>query len=144
MPLQYGRYGSALAAAAHSEDLEVVEFLINKGAEVNMPLQCGEYGSALVAAVFSGYEVVEFLINKGAEVNMQLEHGPFTAALDYAMPWDGVKASTVSAVASLLIKHGAKRGEPRSTSLEEEEGDEEEGRGGEDRKEDLKVELTAE
>jgi ankyrin repeat protein len=76
---QYGRYGSALSAAARMErtaeayggNKEVIELLIKSGAEVNVQLQYGQYGSALAAAsAFEGNkEVVKLLIKSGAEVN---------------------------------------------------------------------------
>ncbi|KAH9209978.1 hypothetical protein DL95DRAFT_393905, partial [Leptodontidium sp. 2 PMI_412] len=52
--LESGIYGSALAAAARRGNTETVEFLIEKGADVNLQLQTGDYGSALAAAARRG------------------------------------------------------------------------------------------
>jgi ankyrin repeat protein len=64
-------YGNALQAATSREGYEnIVELLINKGAEINA--QGGWYGNALQAALCGGHErIVELLINKGADINAQ-------------------------------------------------------------------------
>ncbi|KAI0817326.1 ankyrin repeat-containing domain protein [Xylaria sp. FL0064] len=57
MQLQYGRYGSALAAASAAvfdDNVRVVKFLVEAGADVDLQLQHGEFGSALAAAVAGG------------------------------------------------------------------------------------------
>jgi hypothetical protein len=84
---QYGRHGSALAAAARAAraveayggNKEVTELLIKSGAEVNAQLQYGQYGSALAAAsAFGGNKAaVELLIKSGADVNMLLQAGQY-------------------------------------------------------------------
>jgi len=73
---QAGQYGSALTAAVCEGNKEIVELLIESGAEVNAQLQAGWYGSALAAAAARGdKEVVELLIKSGAAVNSQLQAG---------------------------------------------------------------------
>ncbi|KAH8828872.1 hypothetical protein DL96DRAFT_1814185 [Flagelloscypha sp. PMI_526] len=62
--------GSALRAAAWTGSLNIVELLVEKGAEVNM--QGRLHGSALQAAARRGaLNIVEFLVQNGAAVNMQ-------------------------------------------------------------------------
>jgi ankyrin repeat protein len=81
----WGRYGSALAAAAFFGKLHVVEFLVENGADINLPLEY--HGSALCAAVYSGEsEVVKYLVEKGANVNATYRvHGsPLAAAAEKA------------------------------------------------------------
>ncbi len=81
MPVQ-NEYGSALAAAAYMRNIEVVKFLVEKGAEINLLLQTGYYGSALAAAAFEGdIEVVKFLVEEGAEINLLLQTGYYGSAL---------------------------------------------------------------
>ncbi|KAJ5767256.1 uncharacterized protein N7511_004872 [Penicillium nucicola] len=49
-PFKYGDFGSPLAMAAYNTDVEMVEFLIEQGADVNMSLENGKYRNALAAA----------------------------------------------------------------------------------------------
>lgn len=53
--------------AVLSGRVDILEYLISKGADINAT---GEFGSALDAAAFEGnFEIVEFLLEKGADVN---------------------------------------------------------------------------
>jgi hypothetical protein len=118
MQLQYGYFGSALAAASFGER-ETVKFLVEAGgAEVNMQLQYGEYGSALAAASHGGErEVVRFLIEEGgAEVYLQLQYGKYRNALEAA--YAAYKLEKFEK-AELLIKLGAEQ------KLVEDEGNDE-------------------
>ncbi|KAJ5611750.1 ankyrin repeat-containing domain protein [Penicillium herquei] len=66
MPL-HGYYGSALAAAAYMGQLEVVRFLVDKGASIDLPLQ-GNYGRALAAAAcMLKLDLFQFLVDKVSE-----------------------------------------------------------------------------
>ncbi|KAK4694419.1 hypothetical protein P7C71_g3166, partial [Lecanoromycetidae sp. Uapishka_2] len=63
-------YASALQCAAASGRSEMVDFLIKKGAHID--LVAGYYGSSLQAAALRGHEdVVSLLLSKGAEPNSQ-------------------------------------------------------------------------
>jgi ankyrin repeat protein len=67
---QGGHYGNALQAASAEGHKEVVEQLLEKGAEINA--QGGIFGNALQAASAGGYkEVMQQLLDKGAEINAQ-------------------------------------------------------------------------
>ncbi|KAI1263354.1 hypothetical protein F5Y18DRAFT_394024 [Xylariaceae sp. FL1019] len=129
--LNVGWYGSALAAAAarHATaevslqvirqyrhftpvevslqvSLEVIELLVEKGADVNQQLLAGAFGSALAAAACSTHkssEIVEYLVENGADINMQLQGGMFGSAL---MAAAAVRDRSVEVV-SYLIGKGA-------------------------------------
>ncbi|KAJ8128611.1 hypothetical protein O1611_g5023 [Lasiodiplodia mahajangana] len=65
-----GDFSTALQAAACCSSLEVVELLIEKGADVNQ--QGGFYGNALQTAVVAeDLKVAKFLVDNGANVNQQ-------------------------------------------------------------------------
>ncbi|KIL62335.1 hypothetical protein M378DRAFT_53540, partial [Amanita muscaria Koide BX008] len=67
---QGGFYCYALQVASHKGAKEIVELLLEKGANVNA--QGGFYGNALQAASCQGSkEIVELLLEKGADVNAQ-------------------------------------------------------------------------
>ena len=67
---QGGYCGNALQAASDRGHDQVVQMLLDKGADVNA--QCGIYGNALQAASEGGYEqVVQMLLDNGVDVNAQ-------------------------------------------------------------------------
>ncbi|RWA04068.1 hypothetical protein EKO27_g11040 [Xylaria grammica] len=131
-PLQKGKrghdhgndYGSALAAAIYSGSLEIVQLLIDNGADINMPIQtgrngsalilrdngahidmplrAGDYGSALEAAVCGGsLEIIRLLIDNGADINMPLRNGDHGSALVAAIYEESLE------IIRLLIDKGA-------------------------------------
>ena len=70
---QGGHYGNALQAASSEGHDQVVQMLLDKGADVNA--QGGHYGNALQAASSGGHDqVVQMLLDKGADVNAQGGH----------------------------------------------------------------------
>ncbi|KAH8826470.1 hypothetical protein DL96DRAFT_1681524 [Flagelloscypha sp. PMI_526] len=67
-----GEWGTALQAAACEGDLEVVEFLIEKGADIK--IEGGLFGTALQAAEKQGHGVVaRFLIERSEDVDYSVE-----------------------------------------------------------------------
>lgn len=86
--LEGSTFGSALVAAAHKGNTEVVKLLVKSGADVNMLLQSeeGYFDSALTAAVNSDHiETTRYLVNEAkADVNMPLRHEVFGSALGRA------------------------------------------------------------
>jgi ankyrin repeat protein len=65
-----GEYGNALHAAAERGNIEVVQILVDVGADVNA--YGGKWGSALQAASGMGHkEIVLLLLQAGADVNQQ-------------------------------------------------------------------------
>lgn len=64
-----GFEGTPLQAAAYEGNKEVVELLLEKGADVNV--KRGEFGPALAAAAFKGHkEIAELLLQNGANPNI--------------------------------------------------------------------------
>ncbi|KAI8661998.1 NACHT domain-containing protein [Fusarium keratoplasticum] len=106
-PTNHGkRFGSPLAAAAASGHTHVIEFLVDRGARVDLLLQDGEYGSALAAARNVG--VSKLLVNLGADVNLLLEAGSYGSALAAAQ-WDTKTAQLLidnRGEVDLLLKAG--------------------------------------
>lgn len=96
-----GVYRPLSQAALQPGNLELVKFLVGKGANVNPP--CSKYGDltplAAAAQVEGNKEVVKFLLDKGAKVNA-ISHcdGRFTP-LDVAVDDD---------IKKILVQHGAK------------------------------------
>ena len=89
-----------LATACHLGDLEMAEYLLQRGADIE--LMSGVYGNPLHAAIGEGnLKLIKFLIDQGA--NLEAKHGvyfdtPLCAA---------VRIGNIDVVA-LLIESGAK------------------------------------
>lgn len=95
----------ALLVATAVGNLPIVEFLVEKGANVNATSSVGFDVSSIVIACQNGYnDIVEFLIEKGARVNVlySMTNSPLAMAIEY-----GHKN-----VVETLIKNGARVNEP--------------------------------
>lgn len=92
--MQGSDHGSALVAAAANGHADVVKFLVESGAEVNMMLSDGEghFDNALAAAIDSGsLETTKYLVQKaGADINLPLPRSSFGFALGEAANTPGV------------------------------------------------------
>ncbi|SPO07333.1 uncharacterized protein DNG_10027 [Cephalotrichum gorgonifer] len=76
-----GDYNTALVAASARGHKEIVEMLLEKGADINAQ-GGGGYGTALIAASARGYkEIVEMLLEKGADINARGGGGYSTALM---------------------------------------------------------------
>ncbi|KAH7205024.1 hypothetical protein BKA60DRAFT_656100 [Fusarium oxysporum] len=63
-----GKYSNALQAVSSKGNRDVVQLLLDKGADVNA--WGGQYGNALQAASYNGNrDVIQLLLDKGADVN---------------------------------------------------------------------------
>ncbi|UPK94871.1 hypothetical protein LCI18_005806 [Fusarium solani-melongenae] len=108
-PEKHGRpYGSPLVAAAVEGHAHMIEFLLERGAHVDLVLQDGRYGSALAAA--KDANIVRLLIDKRADVNMVLKAGDYGSALvsaAYHGPKDIVEfLIDKGAIINLPLSHG--------------------------------------
>lgn len=93
-----GLLGNALGAASHQGQENVVQFLLDAGADVNA--RGGIYGNALQAASRRGKEqIVHTLLTHGANVNSQ--GGVFGTALQAASAYGHQK------IVQILLDHGA-------------------------------------
>lgn len=96
------QHGSALALAVSSRQGDVIRWLLDHGADVNLSLRNGWHGSALIAAVSSGeMEMVKMLCDSGANVNLQTRAGDYGSALASAA------ARGYQEVAMCLLNHRA-------------------------------------
>ncbi|KAF3113826.1 hypothetical protein TWF706_009196 [Orbilia oligospora] len=92
-------YGNALQAAAAGGHEEIVEFLLNQGADVNAQ-DASHYGNALNAASIEGhFNIVKSLLKQGADVSAQC--GDCDCALRAASLGGHVE------IVKLLLDHGA-------------------------------------
>ena len=74
---EHGHTALHLAAAGSWGGIETIQFLVDKGADVNA--KCNNGSTALWNAVgHEDIEIVKFLISKGADVNVMLNSGVFT------------------------------------------------------------------
>ncbi|KAF3344262.1 hypothetical protein VdG2_07591 [Verticillium dahliae VDG2] len=90
---QGGEYGNAMQAASYEGNVEIVQLLLDKGADANA--QGGEYGNAMQAASYEGNveiaasirgnaEIVQLLLDNRANVNAQGgEYGNAMQAASY-------------------------------------------------------------
>jgi ankyrin repeat protein len=94
-------YYSALMVAAHNENIEMVEFLINNGADTNIQNSMGN--TALILSVQNGnIDIIRILLNAGADVNIKNDFNE--NALYYVTDLTPNKSQIIE----LLKKHGAK------------------------------------
>ncbi|OTA01082.1 hypothetical-protein [Trichoderma parareesei] len=92
-------YGTALTAAAFDGIIEMVQLLLDAGADINDP-----NGWALQTAAAEGhYEIVQELINGGAEVNACTHNANFPAGTAIQAACE----SSRSDIVSLLLEKGA-------------------------------------
>ncbi|KAI1485550.1 hypothetical protein F5X96DRAFT_659519 [Biscogniauxia mediterranea] len=92
-------YGNALTAAAYDGTMNIIQLLLNAGADVNAP-----EGWALQSAAAEGhYEVVQELLKRNADVNALTENDHFPAGTALQGACEAGKATIVS----LLLEHNA-------------------------------------
>lgn len=93
-----GRFSYALQAASCEGHEQVVQILLDKGADVNA--QGGDYGTALQAAsIFDHEKVVQILLDRGADVNAQ---GGYDGNALQAASWEGRET-----IVQMLLEAGA-------------------------------------
>lgn len=94
----------ALATAAYYQNSRVVEFLIERGANVNLQDSQGLQNTPLIFAAWKGpYKTVELLINKGARLNIQNKSGN-TALMEAISEYPFHKNTEII---ELLLKKGS-------------------------------------
>lgn len=92
--------GHALAVAISKGDLEMVKYLVSRGADVNLQLKASSCGSVLTTAALQGkLDVIQFLIEQEADINARDLQGQYGSALVAASTREDTKAL------QLLIQH---------------------------------------
>ena len=98
-------YGTALVAAAHAGETDVVKYLVETGAQVNLLLEAGEgiFNCALEAAIRSGNPAtVRYLVNEAkSDVHISLPRSSTRYPLGEAVVEDSVE------ILKILIEEGA-------------------------------------
>lgn len=88
----HGTYGSPLAAAVLSRDVERVKYLLDKGAIANMEIN-GKYGSAIAAAAFENdMEILKILLEAGADLTAPITGGDYGSCLAAAASANAIEA----------------------------------------------------
>jgi len=106
-----GSGGSPLHIAVLSNQEEVAELLLQKGADINVKADDAYGGTPLHWATFFGnYDMVELLVEAGADVNATDASGstPLDSALD---PWADVDQATKDQIADYLRANGGETGD---------------------------------
>jgi ankyrin len=77
-----------LMLAAQRENLEMVRYLVNQGADINAATRTGGFTALRFACSNGNYEMAQFLINNGADVTQTNEFGwtPLHTAAKYGHP----------------------------------------------------------
>ncbi|MBL9169018.1 MAG: ankyrin repeat domain-containing protein [Verrucomicrobiales bacterium] len=102
--------GAPIKNAAARGHLEVVQFLLDRGADPNLPEEgIAPDGHALHSAVVNGHiEVVRLLLKHGAHPNVEIESSADT--LSAALGSAGYSTKPNTEMVDLLCSHGASRG----------------------------------
>ncbi|KAJ5419757.1 uncharacterized protein N7487_003307 [Penicillium crustosum] len=107
--LRSGGYGSALTAATASSynDPDIIKYLVDCGANVNLKSKCGIHGSALAFAASSWEcrDAVKYLVGSGADINLLLECGMYGSALAAATASTSINGTTENL--EYLVENGA-------------------------------------
>ncbi|XDG01200.1 hypothetical protein ABKA04_000815 [Annulohypoxylon sp. FPYF3050] len=100
-------HGTALALAAYRNDLEVVNFLVQKGADINLSFSAyRDYTCALAVAIGEGnLDIVRFLVQEGADINMPMWYTSFSSALKIAIHMG--KRQSNPDIVKFLVQKGA-------------------------------------
>ncbi|KAJ5614799.1 hypothetical protein N7528_008453 [Penicillium herquei] len=71
MPLDHGKFGSALAVAVNAGSSKKVRYMLNAEVDVNMTLKGRDFGCALAIAAAKNPTMLDTLIEAQADVNIQ-------------------------------------------------------------------------
>jgi ankyrin repeat protein len=106
----YACSGTPLRNAAGGGHIEIVRFLLERGADPNLPEEgIAPRGHALHSAVVRGHiEIVKLLLEHGAYPNVEIESSADT--LSAALSSAGYSTKPNSELVELLCSHGAARG----------------------------------
>jgi ankyrin repeat protein len=106
-----GKSGADIHIAARTGNIEAVKQHIAAGTDVNAKSVDGWPWTPLQYAAKEGHkEIVELLITKGADLNAKIESTRFDPLKGYT-PLDVAEEFNLPELASILRKHGGKRGE---------------------------------
>ncbi len=98
-----GFHGTALQTAAGKGHKEIVELLLDRGANVDVNSKGVYYGTVLQAAAGEGYkEIVELLLDRGVDVNVNVEDRHYGTGVCKQL-----QAEVIRRLSELLLDHRA-------------------------------------
>jgi len=114
----YYGHGTALAAASAGGHANIVQLLLNSGADINLNNECSkpEFGTALAAASTKGHiNIVQLLLKSGADVNLTSHNSRSRYGLAFSRASTVVYGTALAAasaeghlnIVQLLLESGA-------------------------------------
>ena len=103
---QYALGKTLLLSAIENENIEVVEYLVEQGADLDIPSDDGR-SPLIVAAEKANFEIIKKLIENGVDINYQMEDNSY-ALYELVANQDINSKKDYVMIAKYMVGHGAK------------------------------------